>query len=202
MMANAPDLIVCIGETGFEPATARPPAECATRLRHSPWGLHFDGLTDAASLGTSCLLCMVWLWEGVRAAKRRNQTRNSPGTDGSKGRERPTAVPVEPSTSRSTTRPTNSATSPLPGSARKPWSKSGPSISSPSYENTPASTAARTIRSCWSSTTCETKNSRSRQAFRAGAGRTCSTRLQSATSFVQTVIGAAPQNGAASSARR
>ncbi len=25
-----------IGETGFEPATARPPAECATRLRHSP----------------------------------------------------------------------------------------------------------------------------------------------------------------------
>jgi site-specific DNA recombinase len=26
-----------IGETGFEPATARPPAECATRLRHSPW---------------------------------------------------------------------------------------------------------------------------------------------------------------------
>jgi hypothetical protein len=27
----------CIGETGFEPATARPPAGCATRLRHSPW---------------------------------------------------------------------------------------------------------------------------------------------------------------------
>jgi hypothetical protein len=26
-----------IGETGFEPATARPPAGCATRLRHSPW---------------------------------------------------------------------------------------------------------------------------------------------------------------------
>lgn len=34
-----------IGETGFEPATARPPAECATRLRHSPWGDrdHSDG---------------------------------------------------------------------------------------------------------------------------------------------------------------
>ena len=27
-----------IGATGFEPATARPPAECATRLRHAPWG--------------------------------------------------------------------------------------------------------------------------------------------------------------------
>jgi hypothetical protein len=26
-----------IGATGFEPATARPPAECATRLRHAPW---------------------------------------------------------------------------------------------------------------------------------------------------------------------
>src|SRR4051812_36753513 len=25
-----------VGETGFEPATARPPAGCATRLRHSP----------------------------------------------------------------------------------------------------------------------------------------------------------------------
>src|SRR5205807_6157396 len=25
-----------IGETGFEPATARPPAGCATRLRYSP----------------------------------------------------------------------------------------------------------------------------------------------------------------------
>src|ERR1700749_2954690 len=26
-----------VGETGFEPAAARPPAGCATRLRHSPW---------------------------------------------------------------------------------------------------------------------------------------------------------------------
>src|SRR3954453_8805483 len=25
-----------VGATGFEPATARPPAECATRLRHAP----------------------------------------------------------------------------------------------------------------------------------------------------------------------
>jgi hypothetical protein len=30
-----------IGETGFEPATARPPAGCATRLRHSPWSSRF-----------------------------------------------------------------------------------------------------------------------------------------------------------------
>ena len=33
----------CIGETGFEPATARPPAGCATRLRHSPWWVGFYG---------------------------------------------------------------------------------------------------------------------------------------------------------------
>ena len=37
-----------IGETGFEPATARPPAECATRLRHSPWVLRI--LTDSGKL--------------------------------------------------------------------------------------------------------------------------------------------------------
>ncbi len=30
-------VISLVGETGFEPATARPPAGCATRLRHSPW---------------------------------------------------------------------------------------------------------------------------------------------------------------------
>ena len=29
-------LVPAIGETGFEPATARPPAGCATRLRYSP----------------------------------------------------------------------------------------------------------------------------------------------------------------------
>lgn len=44
---------VLVGETGFEPATARPPAGCATRLRHSPWGLHFDGLGGAVPMGTS-----------------------------------------------------------------------------------------------------------------------------------------------------
>jgi hypothetical protein len=38
--------------------------------------------------------------------------------------------------------------------------------------------------------------------IRGRIGTTCSTRLQSATSFVQTVIGAAPRSGAASSARR
>jgi hypothetical protein len=29
--------LVVVGATGFEPATARPPAECATRLRYAPW---------------------------------------------------------------------------------------------------------------------------------------------------------------------
>src|SRR4051794_3627383 len=31
------DRPLTIGATGFEPATFRPPAGCATRLRHAPW---------------------------------------------------------------------------------------------------------------------------------------------------------------------
>jgi hypothetical protein len=40
-----------IGETGFEPATARPPAGCATRLRHSPWLLHAEPSVEPAPSG-------------------------------------------------------------------------------------------------------------------------------------------------------
>lgn len=54
---NGPELIVCIGETGFEPATARPPAGCATRLRHSPWGLAFCPI---AGLGSSLARFDAW----------------------------------------------------------------------------------------------------------------------------------------------
>ncbi len=32
----ASEAVPSVGATGFEPATARPPAECATRLRHAP----------------------------------------------------------------------------------------------------------------------------------------------------------------------
>lgn len=39
-----------VGETGFEPATARPPAGCATRLRHSPRN---EKSTGATSLTTA-----------------------------------------------------------------------------------------------------------------------------------------------------
>jgi hypothetical protein len=39
-----------IGETGFEPATARPPAGCATRLRHSPRFPRFYGQADHAAV--------------------------------------------------------------------------------------------------------------------------------------------------------
>ncbi len=46
-MRNHARLFSDIGETGFEPATARPPAECATRLRHSPW-LNYI-LTDSSA---------------------------------------------------------------------------------------------------------------------------------------------------------
>src|SRR3954447_21662847 len=40
-----------VGETGFEPATARPPAGCATRLRHSPWSV--ESTTDLSAAGAN-----------------------------------------------------------------------------------------------------------------------------------------------------
>jgi predicted NUDIX family NTP pyrophosphohydrolase len=40
-----------IGATGFEPATARPPAECATRLRHAPLGNHSRLMAKKRSAG-------------------------------------------------------------------------------------------------------------------------------------------------------
>src|SRR5437588_5981599 len=43
-----------VGETGFEPATARPPAGCATRLRHSPWSASFYGGRRATG-GSRCV---------------------------------------------------------------------------------------------------------------------------------------------------
>src|SRR5258707_7901358 len=47
--------ILVIGETGFEPATARPPAGCATRLRHSPWlGFRFYGYLARGSVPWRC----------------------------------------------------------------------------------------------------------------------------------------------------
>jgi hypothetical protein len=41
-----------IGATGFEPATFRPPAECATRLRHAP-GDHARYAISATPSGSS-----------------------------------------------------------------------------------------------------------------------------------------------------
>ena len=42
-----------VGETGFEPATARPPAGCATRLRHSPWSADDNRRTRCCALARS-----------------------------------------------------------------------------------------------------------------------------------------------------
>jgi len=142
------------------------------------------------------------LWGGARGAKSRSQTGNLPGVEGLGGRGIPTVGRVVPSTSRSTMRRTKPATSLWLDNARWPCSKSGLSTWSLSCGNIPASIAERAIRSCSSSTTCGTRGSRSQRACRVVAGRMCSTRLQSARSFVQTVIDAAPRSGAASAARR
>ncbi len=193
---------VCIGETGFEPATARPPAECATRLRHSPWGLHSDGSGERMPMGTSVRLDKLCLCFDARGARGKSLMKTSPGGGEPAASAIPTAGLAGPRTSRSTTPQIKLATSPVLVSARKRWSKSGPNTWSPSCESTPVSTAGRRTPWCWSSTICGTRNFRSQRVYKGGAGRTCSTRLQSARSFVQTVIDAAPHDGVASSVRR
>ena len=45
-----------VGETGFEPATARPPAGCATRLRHSPWPVPILCCRTFARVNRPCLM--------------------------------------------------------------------------------------------------------------------------------------------------
>ncbi len=73
-------VISLVGETGFEPATARPPAGCATRLRHSPWHLCFCGerslrrkqppaASHPAVMGTSVCVCRLWLDKNLRALR-------------------------------------------------------------------------------------------------------------------------------------
>ncbi len=52
-----------VGETGFEPAAARPPAGCATRLRHSPW-CSADSTTQAAA-------CSTWASAGLSPERAR-----------------------------------------------------------------------------------------------------------------------------------
>src|SRR4029077_6695114 len=49
------------------------------------------------------------LWGDARGARQRSRTRNSPGVGGEKDSAIPIAGPAGPSTSRSTTGPTNSA---------------------------------------------------------------------------------------------
>jgi len=159
-------------------------------------------LASAMLRGMSCLPCMLRPWADARAARRRNPPRNSPGTGGLEDKEIPIAVPAVPSTSASTTRPINSGISPQLGNAIKLFSKKGLSIWSPFYESILASTAARATPSCSSSTIFETRSSGSQAASEVANGKTSSTRLQSATWFVQTVIDVAPLSGVASSARR
>ena len=62
---------VPIGATGFEPATFRPPAECATKLRHAPWSVRvYDEAGDEARTRS-------WSLEGSRATGN-----TSPALDG------------------------------------------------------------------------------------------------------------------------
>jgi hypothetical protein len=141
-------------------------------------------------------------WGDAHGARQRNRMRISRGVGAEKGNAIPIAGLAAPSTSRSTIGPTNSAISTPPGSGTKLSYRSGSSSSWPISATIRASTAARPIPSCSSSITSEIKDLRFRPASGAVIGATCSMRLQSATSFVQTVTGVAPRGGAASFARR
>jgi hypothetical protein len=208
--------IVAIGETGFEPATARPPAECATRLRHSPWGFAFcpigrPGVSRRAGAGSisqtkhRCERLFVFVFFGLcggaGAVMRRRDWRTSPGGARLAGSATTIADLAAPPTSRSTIGPTAGDISTRPRSGRRPSRPNGLPISSRIYASIPARIVARRIRSSSSSTIFEIRNSTSPRGSETATGTACSTRLQSARWFVQTVTDAAPLVGVASLAR-
>ncbi len=97
-----------IGETGFEPATARPPAGCATRLRHSPW-CSFDS-TSIAPLSASAYGQGLVSLPPVRQAGDGNRTRaktleGSCATTTLRPRVRPSYRHTTPSGARNSARP-------------------------------------------------------------------------------------------------
>jgi hypothetical protein len=70
-----------IGETGFEPATARPPAGCATRLRHSPWSFDLR-LTKERATGVE----RARRQSHARRAQRHRRPRDPEGAHRRRGR--------------------------------------------------------------------------------------------------------------------
>jgi len=132
---------------------------------------------------------------------RRSRSRTSPGGARHGGNATTTAGFAVLPTSRSTTGPIASDISSRLRSERRPLPPSVLPISSRIYASIPAPIAARPIRSFSSSTISGTRNSISLRASEIATGSACSTRLQSARSFVQTVIDAAPLIGVASLVR-
>jgi hypothetical protein len=191
-----------VGETGFEPATARPPAGCATRLRHSPWPspiLRASVRQGSVPSGWE----HTFVQKGVRTCGSCGQSK--PVSDFAWRRkargQRDNYFPAGPRTNASTTPPTASATSPTRSAASEPSPRSAPRSSWRCFAANRASTAARAIRWCSSSTISATRASTSPKASAITAGSRSSTRSASARSFVQTVIGDEPPCGAGSRVR-
>ena len=164
-----------IGATGFEPATARPPAECATRLRHAPWCAESRRLPS----GPFANVCS---YGGAQALRAREvempldafaclRTRALRGEQGAlyqaSGRAEAPGRPGENS---------------IPYRVRR--------------VNTRARTAERPIRSCSSSTTCATRLSISAPTSESAPGTRSWPRWRSARSCVRTAIATAPRDGA------
>ena len=180
-----------VGATGFEPATARPPAECATRLRHAPW---CPSLRQVPS-GLDANICSLWSFVVVVGAVAQSRSTTSRGVESRVASATIFAASADRRIRRSTTRRTGSATwtrrayasGRLQGSERP----SSSSTSSP----TCASTAANRILSCSSSTISATSRLTWGRPCPIAAGSPSWRRLQSARSSARTATGAGPGGG-------
>ena len=71
-MAYPNNIDVCVGEAGLEPATPRPPAWCASQLRHSPekrtYYIRESEIGDYPSINSGLSLWRLLTFSGLLGA--------------------------------------------------------------------------------------------------------------------------------------
>jgi hypothetical protein len=177
--------IVRVGETGFEPATARPPAGCATRLRHSPWSV--ESTTVPSGRDANMCSCQMSFSGGAETVAHTSRSQSSPGAAGIDSSATTSAESAARRTSSATMPPTASATSTRHADASRCSLWSGWDTYSLTSPPTHASTAVRPMRSCSSSTICATSDSTSAERSPIAAGPAFSRRSRSARWYAPTV---------------
>ncbi len=184
-----------IGETGFEPATARPPAGCATRLRHSPWSTSILRTLPPSP----CWRRPVRMGTYVRAdADRQGPELRTLRPDQScfglllasesAGSARQLLPACRAAYKQEHYRRIGSATSRTRCNANARSWRNGWTTSWSSFARGRALTAANPIRSSWSSTISARRTSISARTSPTGNGRRFSMRSPHARSFVRTAI--------------